>query len=63
MNDIFAEAAKFLLSVTIAYFCIGFGMLYAFCPINDKDTSTIHRVTTLLFFSGVLTIALVKVWS
>jgi hypothetical protein len=46
-------------AIVATYFITSFGMLYAFCPINDKETSTLHRAITLV----VALVALYFVWS
>jgi hypothetical protein len=56
------EPLKYIATVLAMYLTVSLGMLYAFCPINDKETSTIHRVVTLLVFSLVLAVVLVEVW-
>ena len=50
MIDFIIVAGKIIMT----WFLVSFGMLYAFCPINDKDTTTAFRVTTLSVFAGLI---------
>jgi cytochrome b len=37
----------------LSWAVVGLGLIYAFCPINDRDTSTLHRAVTLTITSVV----------
>lgn len=54
------DVVEFIGLVALMYFVACMGMLYAYCPINDKETSTTHRVVTLLVAGTIIAMLICK---
>ncbi len=46
-----------------SWLVFGMGMLFAVCPINDRDTSTTHKVVTAIITLAIVAIGGHVLWS